>query len=896
MIKRLEWIALSVYLCAACVPDTSPDKPLDRSKPLLDSDVMRTVDNDAPSWPEGAALSTRIVELWVTLTWSQATDATAVDAYLLYQDGTLIAVLPGDVNALQVGPLTSNQNYRFTVQARDPSGNESDDGPGTELQIDDQTPPTFGDSGTLAIQQISGTAISLEWSEALDDVRVNEYHIYQDHELIGSVDGERREFSVDGLAEGVDYLFGVQAVDAALNASTDGPAMIYRLSDQTAPLWPDQASLRATDIAESSLWLRWDEAQDTVGIHRYRVRQDEVEIALLPHDRPYLFIQGLRAHRTYIFDVTAEDLMGQSTSMALSLSVETPDLSPPTWSATASLSPSMTTGDAVTLTWSGASDLGEIVSYTVYQDNLEVQRIEAPSTEATVGDLRALIDYSFRVEATDSVGHHSNGGPSVTVRLADILEPVWPEDAALIASEIEPTSARLTWSPASDNVGVARYEIESEGVILGESSGALLSTTVTDLVPHATTPLTVYAIDGAGHRSRGPTFTLETPNFDRPEWPDGVTVVASELTTTSVRLHWTALPADPTISDYVIYQNDLLVEHVAHPTASVELLNLLPAATTTLRVELRGPTQLESENGPQVEVITPAIEASEWPENAALNAADIGETSLSLSWSAVLLEEQAVHYEIYQDDRSLGTVLPPQRSFVVEDLQAATTYHFHVDVLGIGEVNPIAGPALSVTTIDATPPFWPAGAVITVNDVDTQSIELSWTPAQDNVGVVAYRVHSDPELIWETDQPNLTANDLRAATSYEFSVYALDAAGHESPLALSVSAETEGVPGLNDQEVYDGLRPHCAGCHALGDSAYFASFEDFQSRVVDVRRLITPGDPDQSFFIRVLEGNGTAPWVSMPLGNRNYQQMTLLDNTLIDMDSLRSWVLLKGGN
>ena len=897
MQKFSKCLLLTAIFCLACDPADTSKRMSDQTDEDFDLSVIESIDEDAPEWAESAELTIQTLGASrVTLTWSQATDSADIDAYLVYQDDVLIATLPGDVNAIQVGPLLPNETYVFKVEARDPSGNESEDGPSAELRLDDQEPPTFGESVSLTIQQVTATSISLEWTEAQDNIGVSEYHIYQDHELIGSVGAETRAFSVDGLSEGDDYLFGVQAVDTALNVSTDGPTSSYQLSDQTAPIWPEEASIWATDVAESSLWLRWDEAQDSVGIHLYRVRQDGVEVALLPHDRPYILMQGLSAYTSYAFEVTAEDVMGQSTSTALSLSVETLDLTPPTWAPTASLIPSMTTGDSVTLTWTGASDQGEIVSYTVYQDNIEAHVVDAPNTEVTLSGLVALNDYAFRVEATDSAGHHSNQGPSVIVRLADVLEPIWPEEATFLAREIEPTSARLTWSPASDNVGVVAYEIESESAVIARSSGDLLSVTAHDLVPNSTVVLTVYALDEAGHRSVGPTLTLTTPDFDPPEWPEGASVIASDLTATSVHLNWTSLPADPTISAYVVYQDDLLVETVDHPTDHVTLLNLLPATTTTLRVEVRGPTLLVSNNGPRVDVTTPAIEASEWPENAVLEAADVGETSLSLSWSAVLLEEQATHYEIYQDDLVIGTVVPPQRSFVVEDLQAASTYLFRVDALGIGETVPITGPELSVTTIDATPPFWPEGAVINVGDIDTDSIELNWTPAQDNVGVVGYRVVADPDLEWTTDTPELIAHDLRSARLYEFSVYALDAAGHESPISLTVSAETEGVPGLNDQEVYDGLRPHCAGCHELGESGYFASFEDFQTRVVDDPTVIVPGDPDQSLLIKVLEGNGTAPWVSMPLGNRNYQQMTLLDDTLLDMSSLRSWVLLKGSN
>ena len=50
----------------------------------------------------------------------------------------------------------------------------------------------------------------------------------------------------------------------------------------------------------------------------------------------------------------------------------------------------------------------------------------------------------------------------------------------------------------------------------------------------------------------------------------------------------------------------------------------------------------------------------------------------------------------------------------------------------------------------------------------------------------------------------------------------------------------------------------------------FCIFRRFQELVVDDATLIALGDPNQS--VLRCEGNGTAPWTSMPLGNRNYQQ------------------------
>ena len=82
---------------------------------------------------------------------------------------------------------------------------------------------------------------------------------------------------------------------------------------------------------------------------------------------------------------------------------------------------------------------------------------------------------------------------------------------------------------------------------------------------------------------------------------------------------------------------------------------------------------------------------------------------------------------------------------------------------------------------------------------------------------------------------------------------------------LTLTAQTMAAAALTDREVYDGLRDDCAACHGPGSgSPYFGSFEEFQQHVVSDPAVMTAVTPITS-FIRVMEGNGDAPWASMPL-------------------------------
>lgn len=97
------------------------------------------------------------------------------------------------------------------------------------------------------------------------------------------------------------------------------------------------------------------------------------------------------------------------------------------------------------------------------------------------------------------------------------------------------------------------------------------------------------------------------------------------------------------------------------------------------------------------------------------------------------------------------------------------------------------------------------------------------------------------------------------------------------------------VQGEHD-EIRLKLAPHCAGCHGPGTSApYFASVEAFESLIVRNPRFITPGDPDSSEFIRLLEGKGTGAFTQMPTAGSPYAALSA-EVQQISMAELRQWV------
>src|SRR5206468_2722071 len=82
-------------------------------------------------------------------------------------------------------------------------------------------------------------------------------------------------------------------------------------------------------------------------------------------------------------------------------------------------------------------------------------------------------------------------------RTADSIAPTTP--TGLAASAVTSTSLTLSWSPATDNVGVTGYRVYVNGTLLLSSTST--SVDITDLLAGRTCAFTIAAFDAAGNVS-----------------------------------------------------------------------------------------------------------------------------------------------------------------------------------------------------------------------------------------------------------------------------------------------------------------------------------------------------------------------------------------------------------
>lgn len=98
---------------------------------------------------------------------------------------------------------------------------------------------------------------------------------------------------------------------------------------------------------------------------------------------------------------------------------------------------------------------------------------------------------------------------ATTTKSADTTPPTWPEGATAVLTRIGATHVALKWTPASDNVGVARYHLFVDERFHAEAHGP--STVLAGLAPGQRFQLRVEAQDAVGNTATyGPTAHVTT--------------------------------------------------------------------------------------------------------------------------------------------------------------------------------------------------------------------------------------------------------------------------------------------------------------------------------------------------------------------------------------------------
>lgn len=302
-------------------------------------------------------------------------------------------------------------------------------------------------------------------------------------------------------------------------------------------------------------------------------------------------------------------------------------------------------------------------------------------------------------------------GNSVLIDAVSIL-PAAPSDTeapsvpeGLLATNITTSSATVSWSASTDNVGVTGYNIRRNGAVVGTVAGNVLTYNATALTEATTYTFTVSAFDAAGNNSAQSTELDVTtlpiiPDTTAPTVPTGL--AASNITTGSATITWNASTDSAGVTGYTIRLNGNVTGTVAGNVLTYNATGLTSETTYTFTVAAFDAAGNNSAQSTGLEVTTlpiiPDTTAPTAPTNLA--AINITTTGLTLTWTASTDDRGVTGYTVYRDSIQAGTTEGNSTQFNVNGLTAATSYSFYVTASDSSGNVSVGSTALQVSTSD----------------------------------------------------------------------------------------------------------------------------------------------------------------------------------------------------
>jgi len=180
-----------------------------------------------------------------------------------------------------------------------------------------------------------------------------------------------------------------------------------------------------------------------------------------------------------------------------------------------------------------------------------------------------------------------------------------------------------------------------------------------------------------------------------------------------------------------------------------------------------------------------------------LGATASSASQINLSWAASTDNVGVTGYRVYRAGALIATV-GAVTGYQNTGLTASTSYAYTVQAIdAAGNASGQSNAASATTQSGAIPnpmsdsvkPTAPAG--LTATAASSTQINLSWTASTDNVGVTGYRINRAGTPIATVGVVTSYQNTgLAAATSYNYTVQAIDAAGNVSSQSNATFAIT----------------------------------------------------------------------------------------------------------
>lgn len=408
---------------------------------------------------------------------------------------------------------------------------------------------------------------------------------------------------------------------------------------------------------------------------------------------------------------------------------------------------------------------------------------------------------------------------------ADTQKPTAP--TGLNALEIWDTGAYLSWTPSSDDVGIAGYHIErcTGG---GCTTWAEIATTThnsysaNDLIPWTTYRFRVRAADAAGNFSNYSTTNFKTADYTAPTAPSPLSATVNSAI--KITLTWATATDNVKVTGYRIERcvgtgcGDFVEIATTATALTYGSTELTPSTVYRYRVRA---VDAAGNFGDYSNIVTAVSLADTIKPTAptGLTAITGSSSQIDLNWVA---STDAAGVTGYRIERCTGATCAnyieiattPNTSYSNTGLTAATAYRYRIranDASGnLSKYSEVVG-VTTQSSSDTQVPTVPSN--LNATSTSAGRIVLNWSASTDDVGVTGYRVKRCQgvgctvfTLIAVVAATNYVDSGLAATTSYSYRVSAVDGAGNASAFSTTSSATTLSTGGsITFTYSYDGL-------------------------------------------------------------------------------------------
>ncbi len=344
-------------------------------------------------------------------------------------------------------------------------------------------------------------------------------------------------------------------------------------------------------------------------------------------------------------------------------------------------------------------------------------------------------------------------------------------------------AAGLSWTPSNDNIGVDSYIVYRNDLKLSAISG----TSYSDLgfLPGETYTYMIRAMDKAGNLSAVSNEVRHATGADTvPPIPPVVSMLSKSES--GVAIQWNGAEDNYSIAIYEVYRDGVKIAETKGTTFTESNLN--PDRTFKYAVKaVDGSGNRSVSSNEFAHVTLPDREVPTVPTS--LSVIGRSDRTLTILWSPSQDRFGVKHYEVYRNEKSIGTTTSTY--FTDKELKPGEVVQYAIVAIDEAGNRSERSQAFMTNTIeDTTPPSKPMD--LTVVSKSDSAVKLSWKPSIDNHQLSGYQIIRNGKTLSLVGLLNsFEDSNIQPQNEYTYVVRAVDASGNLSDLGNEVKVITD---------------------------------------------------------------------------------------------------------